>query len=806
MTTYWSKKWFQWGMILFLYLGLWIPIPIEAKKFHFTERSTKVSVNLPSSLNLKEFIKIIATETNTVFIYEEKHLRGKIAITSPPDFKVAADDAFFLFEKLLMTQGLTMIHREGSNVIEIIRARDARYAKVEVSKNKIPVIEPQNEFVMRLIPIKYADLNKIKRLLSPIFSKSGVMPTYQPLNLLIVLDNQINVNRIAGIIKILDTPEPQGVEQQVTLFPIKHNPVKDIHKTVSALFSRLVRNGKKAEVKFIVENRLNSLIIIANKRLTKEIQEFIKEIDLPWTDKGMTLTVHKLKFSSAKRLTPMISRAYPQTKGKTFKIIPFDNLNALIIIATPSITKSIIDLIEQVDVARGDIQIKRHSLKYASAKVLSRLLSKIFNNRSPRRRKGKATTGNSVRIIAESRLNSLIIIGDSLITKRVLELVKDLDIPQKQDDVASSFKLYPLQYAVAPDLAKLLKEMTNSIVKVSKTAKEKKRSRGNRRNQQISISADIATNSLLVFGPSDVFPIIDRIISKLDVQRTQVYVEAMILEVTLDKSLSLGISWGAASPAGKNTVVGSFPGGGLATQENVIASASSHTIGVVGNQLTLGEQKFFSFNAFIDATRNDSEFNILANPQLLMLNNEEASINISTVVPVATNTVTDASGRTTDQIEFRDVGTILTIRPQISGDDNIHLEIKQTASDISETTVTASSNAITTFKRELTTSVVTGNGQTVVLGGLINERVNTSESKIPGLGDLPLIGWLFSGSRERFQKTNLLLFIRPRIIKDRQDLIKVTKRTHSRYHKVNDNKESSKKPLEELPVPHNNQR
>lgn len=790
------NQWLLWAMILsFMFVSLTPPL-------HAAKKKKKVSINLPSSIDLVEFIKIIATETNTVFIYEEKNLRGKISITSPPNFKVSADDAFFLFEKLLLTQGLTMIRRQNSNVIEIIPAREARYQKLDITKDGQRIRDPQNEFVMRLIQIKHADLNKIKALLSPIFSKSGVMLTYKPLDLLIVLDNQLNVKRVEEIVKSLDVEEPDGIEQEVTLYTMKHNPVKDVHKTVSALFSNLTRNGKKASVKFIIETRLNSLIIVADTKLTAEIIDFLEKIDVP--SNGTLLTVHELRYASVKQLSPLITKIYPATKGGAFQIIPFDNLNAIIIIATPSVTQNVIDLVKQLDVAKGDVQIKLHPLKFAQAKVMAPLLSKIFTDKIVSGKgKGKTAATSTVKIIAQTRLNSLIIIADALNTEKIISLVNEMDVPQ--DDIAtdSNFKLYPLQYAVASKLAKLLKEVTGGIVAVSQkeeTSKKRNVRQKNKRGSEISISADEATNSLLIFAPADTFATLDKIIAKLDVRRLQVYVEAMILDVKLDKSMELGINWTAASPAGKNTVVGAFPGGFIPTQENVISSASSHTIGVVGPELTIGEQTFFSFSSFIDATKSDSEFNILANPQLMMLNNEEASINVSTVIPVATNTVTDSSGRTTDQIEFRDIGIILSIKPQISGDDSIRLEIKQTASDISETSV-GTTNAVTTFKRELKTSVVTGNGDIVVLGGLIDERVNKAESRIPGLGDLPLLGWLFSNSRNRFQKTNLLLFIRPRIIRNQEDLINATRRAKTRYHHANSTRKSTKSLLKELQPP-----
>jgi len=180
-----------------------------------------------------------------------------------------------------------------------------------------------------------------------------------------------------------------------------------------------------------------------------------------------------------------------------------------------------------------------------------------------------------------------------------------------------------------------------------------------------------------------------------------------------------------------------------------------------------------------------------------MMNNKESVLNVSSNIPIGTKTVTNANQLTTTQFEFKDVGVKLTIRPQISGEDSIRLEITQESSQVSTESV-LTQEAITTYKRELKTTIVAGNDEIVVLGGLINEVRNRSGSKIPGFADLPLIGWLFGKKSSAFNKTNLLLFIRPTIIRNQDDLIRVTSRARNRYESLKNEESVTGKVLKDL--------
>ena len=883
------RKFHRLSGIIFLSLFLFqvsFPVEIEAAK---KKKSSKVTINLPQTLILKEFIKIISEHTGTVFVYEEKNMRGQMSITAPRNFKVSAEDAFYFFEKILASQGLAMVRKKGSKVVEILTAADARFSRLPISKDGGKVNAKGGNYVMRLIPIRHADLKGIQSTLQPIFSKTGVLLVYEPMNMLIVIDVESNVSRIVELINMLDISAPEGVEQVVTLLQIVHNDVTEIHKTVSELFSNIVLNGKPPKFKLLIEARLNSLFIVANRETTAEIIELIEQVDVPV--EGATTTIHELQYSDAAKLIPLITTVFPKTSS--IKILPFAPFNALIIIANPVTTQQIIDLVDQLDIPRGNRQIKLHTLQYASATTLAPLLSKIFADKIVAGKgEGKTATGSAVKIIAEPRLNALIIIADRLATDRVLQLIakldtvqgtsgetqlklvalentsakrmavllskifsdsvvagkgegktakaspvkiieeerlnsliiiagrleieqilsliKKLDVFQESGKIKSNFKLYHLKHAVAKDMAVILKEVTGRITEVARKDEKPKPEAQNQSKTvnsggqtDISISADEATNSLLIFAPSDAFTTLDKIIIELDVPRMQVYVEALVMEVTLSKSLDLGINWKASGlTSGGRVLTGGFPGGGGFTGDSARITADSSTIGVLnGNTISIGGEEFFSFGAFVKAVQSNNDVNVLANPQLMIINNpqdgEIPNINVVSVVPVSPKTVTSASNITTKEYQYKEVGIKLEIRPQISGENSIRLDIAQESSDV----VNPGAEAITIFKRTIKTSVIAEDGEIIVLGGLIKEKVARNQDKIPGLGDLPLIGWLFRSKSDLFEKINLLIFIRPTIIRTNKDLEKVNQRASSRYKKAKELNKVSDQVLEDMGIP-----
>ncbi|HUJ75097.1 MAG TPA: hypothetical protein VL359_09570, partial [bacterium] len=249
--------------------------------------------------------------------------------------------------------------------------------------------------------------------------------------------------------------------------------------------------------------------------------------------------------------------------------------------------------------------------------------------------------------------------------------------------------------------------------------------------------------------------------------------------------LALGVKWQATAPAGNASAGAGFPNAAPQTLDNALANGAGAAVGILGNEIDFQGQKFTTFSGFIQATRTDQDLNVLANPQLLTLNNEEAEINVSQVVPVSAKIVTNVNNQTTTEFEFKDVGIILKITPQITGDDKVRLLIDQQSSSIAtQQTLSTNQNAITTLKRQLTTKVLVDNNSTMAIGGLIQDQTVVSQTKVPCLGDIPVMGWFFKSRQESVQKTNLIIFIRPLIIHSQDEGESATRSATERYEET----------------------
>jgi general secretion pathway protein D len=289
------------------------------------------------------------------------------------------------------------------------------------------------------------------------------------------------------------------------------------------------------------------------------------------------------------------------------------------------------------------------------------------------------------------------------------------------------------------------------------------------------IQADPATNSILINAPDAVYNNLRAALDKLDVRRAQVYVEALIAEITADKAAEFGIQWqtlGGAAKTGTNVFGGTNFGG---PGQNVIGIAANPAsagrglnIGVINGLVTIpGVGQVLNLNLLVRALESDTNANILSTPTLLTLDNEEARIVIGQNVPFITGQYAVSGAATTptpfQTVERRDVGLTLRVRPQISEGGTVRLQIYQEVSSVLDTTNPA---GVITNKRAVESMVLVDDGQIVVIGGLIQDSVRDGLEKVPLLGDLPVLGQLFTYKTRSQTKTNLMVFLRPTVLRD----------------------------------------
>jgi general secretion pathway protein D len=420
----------------------------------------------------------------------------------------------------------------------------------------------------------------------------------------------------------------------------------------------------------------------------------------------------------------------------------------------------LLQIIKGLDVEQAKLTVL--TLKNAGAKKLAEHVTEFWNAQS--QKKGGAKRVASV--FADERTNTLVVMADPAQTQQVRELVRQLDQPSLK--VQGNYKAYTLVNAEAEELAKELGELVSGA-KAGSAPKKDLAAEG------VKILADKGTNTLVVMAQPEDFSLFDEIIAKLDRPRQAVFVEALIMEVSTDKNVTFGVNWAAG---GRVNAVGDNKNGGLVYGGFESASTSLGTqssltlpsglsVGMLTFPVQIGDFVYSNIQALISAGKTNNTFNILSTPQLMTLDNEEASITVAENRPylTATDSGQNKQDRTYQQFDYKDVGTKLKITPHIGQSDSIKLKILQEVSRVDKTeTLDTGSLQPTTRKRATQTTVQVQNGQTIVISGLMGVSDQDSFSNVPVVSDIPVLGWLFKHKSKTREKTNLYVFITPRIV------------------------------------------
>jgi len=363
-------------------------------------------------------------------------------------------------------------------------------------------------------------------------------------------------------------------------------------------------------------------------------------------------------------------------------------------------------------------------------------------------------------------------------SENVVQVLPLTDMPPQRD-----IYVYYLQNANAEEMAKVLTGIVSRSVQQAA-----RRPRGPAANLAgefegiVQILADPPTNSLIITASPSDYGSIKEVLEKLDIKRRQVYVEAVILEVTLDASSQVGVDVLALEPirtdrytAFGGSITSSSPNVGLYRADdlaNAVGNLSGLSFGAV-RQFTLNGQAFFNVGALIQAVASDSNINVLSTPQILTSDNQKAEIVVGDNIPIITSNSQSTAGNFQATVDRKDVGITLRLTPQILESDLVKLDVFQEISNI-RTNLPAdfdvNTQGVITSKKSATTTVIVQDDQTVVIGGLISERTDDTIRKVPLLGDIPLLGWLFKNHIKVTNKTNLLIFLTPHVIKTPEEL------------------------------------
>ncbi len=503
-------------------------------------------------------------------------------------------------------------------------------------------------------------------------------------------------------------------------------------------------------------------IVPAVSARTKSVETRLREGAIGPEDKVITQLI-PLRYADPQELkklfTPLIS--------KSSVIVSYSPARTLIVTDVQSNIKRLLSITKAIDVEGVGEELSVVPLEYATATVLAKSLGTVFQKRGVKTK--SAFRGVVViKIVPDERTNSLILLASEDDTVKIKKLVKLLDRepPRGEGDI----RVYYLQHANAEDLTKVLTALPSKKTpgaikgKVALISKEAR------------IVADKATNSLVIMATKDDYRVLEEVITKLDIPRLMVYIEALIMEVNVEKDFSIGVEWEGIktfSYDGKNAGVfaGSSPTGfskiGSAAK-GVLTSGFS--LGIISEAIEIGGVKFPNLAAVVHAYQQDTEVNILSTPQILTTDNEEAEIYVGKNVPYITSQNVTAAQQDYTNYEYKDVGITLKVTPQISQERFVRLNIFQ---EVSRLIGTSQTDRPSTYKRVAQTTVIVKDANTVVIGGLIGDETIHIDYKVPCLGDIPLISWLFKGTSKRIDKTNLFVFLTPHIIQNPAEARKI---------------------------------
>ncbi|WP_026052563.1 type II secretion system secretin GspD [Gayadomonas joobiniege] len=505
---------------------------------------------------------------------------------------------------------------------------------------------------------------------------------------------------------------------------------------------------------------------------------------------------------SVKELSPLLRQLNDQAGGGN--VVHYDPSNVIMLTGRAAVVNRLAEIIRRVDQA-GDQEVEIVNLKFASATEVVRIIDTLNKDAAKNR-----TPDNLIpKVVADDRTNSVIVSGEGTARNRTIQMIKRLD---SELESSGNTKVYYLKYANSEDMVKVLQGVSSSIAQDK--AGGAKTTTSSKSNRDISIEAHPDSNALVITAEPDMMRSLEAVIRQLDIRRAQVQVEAIIVEVFEGDGFNLGVQWisedGGMVQFTNSTPIGSIAVGAEQARtryeadeityrtdssgapvydddgNRVIASVVegdeiqgdfSTLASLLGgvNGTLVGVVKD-GWGAVLQAVTTATNSNILATPSLTTLDNQEASFIVGQEVPTITGaTASSTNSNPFQTVERKEVGIKLKVTPQINEGNAVMLTIEQEVSSVAGATgVDVSFN-----KREIKTTVMADDGATIVLGGLIDEDIQESVSKVPLLGDIPIIGNLFKSTSNTKRKRNLMVFIKPTIIRDGLSQSKVSHRKYN---------------------------
>lgn len=691
-------------------------------------RPGTTEINLKNA-EIAAIIRIFSKKTGRNYILDE-NVKGKVTIYLPG--KVSSGEAVRILDSILALKGFTSVP-VSENLWKIIPSKDAKQTTVPLLVGDEGAKGPPSAAVVtRIVPLKYVNADDMKQLLSPLVSPEGLINAYTGTNSLIIIDSEDNIQRVATIVGELDVPSS---DRDMTIIPVQNADAVDIAGKLNEI---LGTSGGSSKGQSTGGSSMAEDLLRTRAAMLEQVSR--------------SATAPSGGANAARNTAPSESGAFG---GKTVtarsrepKITADERTNSIIVVADEDTTTRIQALVSQLD-SKVDLSGSKfyvYRCQHASAQELVEVLSGL----------GSGGKGGSN---AKSGSDSL---GGGESSGGGLAAAFGGTSSRGKASRSSSGKDRVASQSRQPGRSRSEGKSRGSTGAVNL-------------GEDISISADPATNSLIIFATRIEYDRVMALLKELDVKRRQVLVEALLLEVGIDDTQTLGFSFLNST--------GGADGGMLINNGNIISTLSNPSsiqnfavAAASAGTLTLPNGvKVPTQSALLTAVQGNQNVNVLSAPTILTTDNEEAEIVVGQNVPFLASTSTSDTNlnNTFNQIDRQDVGITLRLTPQISSGEFVTLKIFTEVSNVVGDTA-ASTLGPTTTVRTSDTTVITKDSQMVITGGLISDNIGENESGVPYLKDVPVLGHLFRQSGSRHQKTNLLILITPRIIKDQYDHREVT--------------------------------
>jgi general secretion pathway protein D len=496
------------------------------------------------------------------------------------------------------------------------------------------------------------------------------------------------------------------------------------------------------------------------------------------TSDEIVTQVIQVRNVSAGQLVPILRPMMPQSAH----LAAYPSANMLILSDRAANVSRMVRIIQRIDRSGdGDFEVIR--LEHASANEIVRVINSLAAAQG-------AEAAGGARVVADERTNSVLVSGESSQRLRFRSVITHLDTPL---EAGGDTQVRYLRYADAEKLAAKLKEQSGATVAAVGGQPAAQAVTAGGVDKSVTIWAEPETNALVMTAPPKTMRALMTIVDRLDVRRAQVIIEALLVEVSTDAARDLGVNW-IVDGSGDNFLVGLFntPIAGVDIGDIAAAIDDPSSVTAAPGGLTIGggrrQDSGTNFGAILRALASEGDTNIVSMPSVITLDNEEAQIKVAQEVPFITGSFTNTGGAAGavnpfQTIERKEVGNILKITPQITDENTILLKIEQEASSIAAAASQVSETDLVTNKRTITTRVLVDDGGMIVLGGLIEDRLTESESRVPFLGKIPVIGALFRVRSTQKTKTNLMVFIRPRVLRTAEQ---AAIETNSKYNYLRD--------------------